>query len=55
MSLLRRTDKKPGILSVIGNTPLVELVNLHRNPRVRLLGKYLSTTLFRSICAKCPP
>lgn len=30
---------KLGILSAIGNTPLVELINLNDNPRVRILGK----------------
>ncbi len=27
------------ILSAIGNTPLVELSNLNKNPKVRILGK----------------
>ncbi len=30
---------QPGVLSAIGNTPLVELVNLCRNPKVRVLAK----------------
>jgi len=32
-------DKKLNVLSAIGNTPLVELVNLNGNSRVRLFGK----------------
>ena len=32
-------DEKLGILSAIGNTPLVRLVNLNSNPRVRIFGK----------------
>ncbi len=32
-------NSKLGILSAIGNTPLVELINLNDNPRVRILGK----------------
>ncbi len=27
------------ILSAVGNTPVVEMVNLNGNPRVRILGK----------------
>lgn len=30
---------KSGILSAIGNTPLVQLVNLNSNPKVRIFGK----------------
>ena len=32
-------NKKSGLLNAIGNTPIVELVNLNGNPGVRILGK----------------
>ena len=32
-------DSEFGLLAAIGNTPLVELTHLNRNPRVRLLAK----------------
>jgi S-sulfo-L-cysteine synthase (O-acetyl-L-serine-dependent) len=33
------TKKQPGLLEAIGNTPLVELVNLNPNPRVKVMAK----------------
>lgn len=38
--------------SLIGNTPLVELRMVNLPDRG---DRYLSTTLFRSVCACCPP
>jgi len=32
-------NQKSGVLAAIGNTPIVELVNLNGNPRVRIFGK----------------
>jgi len=32
-------NQKPGVLGAIGNTPIVELVNLNGNPGVRIYGK----------------
>jgi cysteine synthase len=55
------------ILSAIGNTPLVELNALKKKEVEKMTcgtivailpdrgDRYLSKTLFRSICAKCPP
>lgn len=55
------------ILSAIGNTPLVELNALNKKEAEKMTcgtivailpdraDRYLSTTLFRSICAKYPP
>jgi len=37
--MMTMENKNLSLLDAIGNTPIVELVNLNRNPRVRLFGK----------------
>ncbi len=32
-------NRKIGVLDAIGHTPLVELINLNQNPRVKILAK----------------
>jgi S-sulfo-L-cysteine synthase (O-acetyl-L-serine-dependent) len=39
VELRNSVKKQPGLLDAIGNTPLVELVNLNTNPGVKLLAK----------------
>ena len=38
--VLRGTSmSRPGVLSLIGNTPMIEICNLHNNPKVKIFAK----------------